>query len=138
MPDIISHLELLVLNFSRQLLKYHWTTFYVNTIITHWQTKSVAPRREYRCSFFRKIHTALIHRIYLTWTWLYWTFQGVYENLIESYFILVPPLLIINSKRLISGGKKIDHPQEHSYADSSTRSTLTGNRYHISPGPGHI
>ena len=106
MPDIISHLELLVLNLSRQLLKYHWTTFYVNTIITHWQTKNIAPTREYRCSFFRNIHTALIHRIYLTWNWLYWTFQGVYEMFIESYFILVPPLLIINSKQLISGGQK--------------------------------
>ena len=100
-------------------------------------TKNRAPTRESILFFFRKIHNFLLQRLYLTWTWFDLTLQAIFKNTTEGYFLLVPPLLINNSKQLISESKKY-HLQENPSHACSKIFTLHRTRDHISPGPGKI
>ena len=102
------------IGFSKKAMKISSASFSANNDITNcqqretdkWKPKIIPFTRAFSLCLFRQIQTFL-HRIqYLTWTWTYWNLQGSSENIIGSYFMLVPPLTTIKNKRLISGGQK--------------------------------
>ena len=82
-PETISHLKLVVLKFTMQIWKPHWS-FSVSTAITNlwlqqnkqWQLKNISFTRASRCWFFRNIQTFPCPILYLTCTCLDLNFQG--------------------------------------------------------------
>ena len=65
-------------------------------------------------------------------------FEASSENIIEGYFMSMPQLPIGNKDRPSISGLKRYHPEDHSAANYSTKSTLSCDQVRTPPGPGRF